>query len=238
MERATSKNLDLIGLGLLSIGLFVPVFAAPIVGQINLLSNGYMVVAMAMIALMGVTVFLMTKDGLAGAVSTGGALAANDPIGPRRQLSLIVKSMRFDAVAFVFLLGACSGGSGVEADKERHLKIAEAGGPYISDVVRYESIGQKSLKRGQKYRITDQGRDHSPFYLIADITQFVGGKKGNVFQGTLIYVEDGLAEYDCNEFMSDRKLSESDEDTPVVSCNFKFLGTMPVIQGAVVEKAE
>jgi hypothetical protein len=122
--------------------------------------------------------------------------------------------------------------------KERHLKIAEEGGPYISDVVRYESLGTKSLKRGQKYRIADQGSDRSPFYLVADITQFVAGKKGTVSQGTLIYVEDGLAEYDCGEWMSDRKLSESDEDTPVVSCNFKFLGTLPVIQGAVVEKSE
>lgn len=75
MEQVTSKNLVLIGLGLLAIGLFVPIFAAPIVGQVNLLSNGYMVVAMAVIALMGVTVFLATRDELAGSTWTGAALA-------------------------------------------------------------------------------------------------------------------------------------------------------------------
>jgi hypothetical protein len=146
--------------------------------------------------------------------------------------------MRQSAVAFAFFLAACSSEIGISAPKEQHLKIAEVGGPYISDVVRYESLGQKSLRRGQKYRIAEEGNDHSTFYLIADVTQFVGGKKGTVTPGNLIYIEDGLGDYDCNEFMPDRKLSESDDDTPVVSCNFKFLGTIPVVKGTVVEKAE
>ena len=54
----------------------------------------------------------------------------------------------------------------------------------------------------------------------------------------MIYVEDGAAEYDCSKWMMDRKLSESDEDTPVVSCNFKFLGVLPIPELATVQKEQ
>ena len=144
--------------------------------------------------------------------------------------------MRLRVILSLCLLSSCSTGNG--DGKERHLKIAEEGGPYISNVTKYETLGEKSLTRGQKYRIMDTSSDHSPFFLVADVTQFVGGKKGDVSEGTPIYVEDGLAEYDCHKWLDDRKISENDEDTPVVSCNFKFVGSVPITQGAVVEKSE
>jgi hypothetical protein len=144
--------------------------------------------------------------------------------------------MRSTMLMTLCILSACS--IRQPTSDQRHLKIAEQGGPYIADVTRYESLGQKSLNRGQKYRISNTSEDRSPFYLVADVTQIVGGKKGDVSQGALIYIEDGVADYDCHKWLTDRKLSEADEDTPVISCNFKFVGTIPVEQGAVVEKSE
>jgi hypothetical protein len=137
------------------------------------------------------------------------------------------------------LLSACSNVFPGNSAREHHFKIAESGGAYVSDISRYESLNQKSLKRSQKYRITEEGeRSDKPFYLVANITQFVGGKKGDATQGTLLYVEDGSAEYDCSKWLMDRKLSESDEDTPVVSCNFKFVGVMPIPETATVKKEQ
>jgi hypothetical protein len=137
----------------------------------------------------------------------------------------------------VACLSACSNGLPNIASKEHHFKISESGSAYISDVNRYESLGQKSLTRGQIYRISELGdRTTAPFFLVANITQYVGGKKGDVKQGAMLYVEDGTSEYDCSKFMTDRKLSESDEDTPVVSCNFKLIGVLPVPETATVQK--
>lgn len=135
-------------------------------------------------------------------------------------------------------VGACTNGLTGPA-KEHHFKISESGSAYVSDVARYETLAQKSLKRGQKYRITEMGdRASAPYFVVLDITQFVGGKKGDVSEGSLIYVKDGSAEYDCSKWMTDRKISESDEDTPVVSCNFKLVGVLPVPEGATLQKEQ
>ncbi len=145
--------------------------------------------------------------------------------------------MRIYILCAAMALASCSNNFMTTAPKEHHFKIGESGGAYVSDISRYESLGQKSLKRGQKYRISEIGeRRDAPYFLIANITQYVGGKKGDVSEGHMIYVEDGSAEYDCSKWMMDRKLSESDEDTPVVSCNFKFLGVLPITETATVQK--
>jgi hypothetical protein len=135
------------------------------------------------------------------------------------------------------LLGACSSGIPGTSAREHQFKIAESGGPYVSNETKFESLGTKTLERGQKYRITEAGgRSSAPYFLVADITQYVGGRKGDVANGAMLFVEDGSAEYDCEKWLSDRRISETEEDTPVVSCNFKFIGVLPIPETATVQK--
>jgi hypothetical protein len=145
--------------------------------------------------------------------------------------------MRSLTVLGVALLCACSKVIPYTSPIEHHFKISESGGPYSGDVIKTEILGTKALTRGQKYRISELGeRTGTPYFLVANISQYVGGKKGDVRQGAMLYVEDGTSEYDCSKFMTDRKLAESDEDAPVVSCNFKIVGVLPIPEGATIQK--
>jgi hypothetical protein len=114
-------------------------------------------------------------------------------------------------------------------------KIVDDGGAYVRDITKYESLGEKSLTRGQKYKIVSLAKEvPDAHFLVANITQFYGNKKGDVEDGKLLLVEDGSATYDCSKMIFDLKLADKDDDVPNVTCKFELVGTLPFASKATL----
>jgi hypothetical protein len=142
---------------------------------------------------------------------------------------------RFGLALCSATLAACGNAPGSSSSQPAEYKISEDGSAYVNNVTRYESLGEKSLTRGQKYKIVRLGApDVGPHFLVANITQYYGNKKGDVGEGTLIFIKDGSASYDCSKIIFDLKLSQSDDDVPNVTCKFEVVGVVPLASGAVL----
>jgi hypothetical protein len=135
-------------------------------------------------------------------------------------------------------LAACSNTLGSSSSAPAEYKIAEEGGAYVSDVATFESLGEKSATRGQKYKIVSlTGGATPPHYLVANITQYYGNKKGDEADGQLIFIKDGSATYDCKKYLTDLKISVANDDIPNVTCKFEVVGTLPLAQRAALKNA-
>jgi hypothetical protein len=145
------------------------------------------------------------------------------------------RNIRLVALAGVMLsLSACDNMPGTKTPPAQY-KITEDGSAYVKDTYRFESLDQKSLTRGQKYKIISlAGGDKPPHFLVANITQYYGNKKGEVDDGKLLFIKDGSATYDCSKYLTDLKLSLPDDDVPNVTCKFEVVGTLPLASKAVL----
>ena len=136
-------------------------------------------------------------------------------------------------------IAGCGNLAASENSSPAQYKITEDGGAYVSDVTAYESLGDKSATRGQKYKIVSlTGAESPPHFLVVNITQYYGNRKGDEADGQLIFVSDGSATYDCKKFISDIKLTVSNDDIPNVTCKFELVGTLPLASKAVLNNAD
>lgn len=137
-------------------------------------------------------------------------------------------------------LAACSNGlTSSSSAAPAEYKITEDGGAYVTDVNTYESIGEKTATRGQKYKIISLAGGNTPtHFLVVNITQYYGNKKGDESDGQLIFVRDRSATYDCKKYLSDLKISVSNDDIPNVTCKFEVIGTLPLASKAVLKNAD
>jgi len=134
-------------------------------------------------------------------------------------------------------LAACNNALVSSNSAPAEYKITEDGGAYVSDVNTYESLDEKTAYRGQKYKIVSlAGGDAPPHFLVVNITQYYGNKKGDEDDGNLIFIKDGSATYDCRKFLTDLKASVSNDDIPNVTCKFEVVGTLPLASKAVLKK--
>ena len=135
-----------------------------------------------------------------------------------------------------FWMSACDSLKGASSSSPAEYKITEDGGAYVSDVSTYESIGQKTATRGQKYKIVSLAGVGAPtHFLVANITQYYGNKKGDESEGELLFIKDGSATYDCKKFITDLKTTVSNDDIPNVTCKFEVIGTIPLASKAALK---
>jgi hypothetical protein len=136
------------------------------------------------------------------------------------------------------LVSSCGSLTG-RTDKPAEYKITEDGGAYVSDVSSYESLGIKSAARGQKYKITDlAGGTTPPHFLVVNITQYYGNKKGDEADGAMLFIKDGSSSYDCKKYLSDIKISVSNDDIPNVTCKFEVVGNLALASKAALKNGD
>lgn len=123
--------------------------------------------------------------------------------------------------------------SGSSATTE--YKIAEDGSPYTRDETEYESLEEKSLVKGQRYKIiVRQEKMKAPHFLVVNITKLSNGKKEDVYDGSMLYVSDGVASFDCNKMIFDLRISTKESEIPSITCKFEPIGVVALAQKAVV----
>jgi hypothetical protein len=134
------------------------------------------------------------------------------------------------------IIAGCNNGQISSSSRPAEYKIVEDGSAYVSDVSTFESLGEKTATRGQKYKIISMaGGDAPPHFLVVNMTQYYGNKKGDETDGQLIFIKDGSATYDCKKFLGDLKVSVSNDDIPNVTCKFEVVGTLPLASKAVLK---
>lgn len=120
------------------------------------------------------------------------------------------------------VLTACNGAG---APATYSYKITEDGGPVVSNEHTYESIGDKTFTKTQKYRVMLQSQDRKFHYVIANIKTKVGNKVVQSEQGMMMPVVDGLYTLECVHFY-DVKLSKSMDEVDNPTCEVEAVGVI------------
>ena len=135
--------------------------------------------------------------------------------------------IRFGACGGMLMLASCQMATSQKIENETfYYKITENGAPDILNEVRYESLGDHTFNKVQKYKIiarTESAR--VSHFLVVDIKKKVGGKVISDDAGVTIPVRDGVAEFSCGHYF-DVKLTVNANDTADVVCTFQPIGSI------------
>jgi len=126
----------------------------------------------------------------------------------------------------VLLLGACDLANVSDATGKFEYTVAEDGSAQTSDRRTYDSLGDKTFTRNQKYKITAKSEDaRRPHLLLISVTQTIGKKVEARDITQTILVKDGNYYLDCQHFY-DVKISVSDDDVDDPRCKVQLLGVV------------
>ena len=129
---------------------------------------------------------------------------------------------------------ACSSGIIQPDASEFSYKITEEGGPQISDRHEFRALGEKSLRKTQRYRLSAQSDNGRQFhFLSARVQKRVGDQVIATDDAIMVPIIDGTYTYECEHYYT-VELSTPDERVENPACSIEpiavFLPSAPAVR--------
>lgn len=105
-------------------------------------------------------------------------------------------------------------------------KITAEGAPTVENQRTYDTLGERTFTKTQKYRIAVQGDGEKPFhFLIVNVTKKLGSKIIADEKGVSLPISDGHYALECSHYY-DQKLSKSVDEAEDPVCEIEIVGAI------------
>jgi len=144
--------------------------------------------------------------------------------------------MKRFVVAAACLLSAGCNKADEGSNSAVEYKIVEDGGPETRDERTYDSLGDRTFTRVQKYKIIAQGDAGKSFHmLIAGIKLNVGSKTVSTVDAAFFPIVDGVHTFECGHNY-DVKLTADVNALSDPACKFELRGVLVPSGKATLQK--